>query len=433
MPTPESGSEALRKPRINASKFKEWFQEHLEKSLAKNEYTATELDRYMALALAIRGRLFELWMRSQDTYYEEDAKRVYYLSMEFLMGRTLGNSLLNLGLDGECKQAMQELSYEVEVLQEMEFDAGLGNGGLGRLAACFLDSMATLSLPGYGYGIRYEYGIFSQSIVDGYQIEKPDNWLKYGNPWEVARPQFLYPVHFYGQLNRHTNQQGKLMYQWVDHVTVMAMAYDTPIPGYGNKTVNTLRLWSAKASSEFDLNYFNEGDYIRAVQAKTESESISKVLYPSDNLLSGKELRLKQEYFFVSATLQDILRRYKKSYSTFDYFAEKTAIQLNDTHPAIAIADLMRLLVDEEGLEWDQAWHLTVESFGYTNHTVMPEALERWSVQLLEKVLPRHLQIIYDINHQFLLGIMEQFPDDFGRCVRMSIIEEAPEDRKSVV
>jgi starch phosphorylase len=411
---------------MDAQSLKWSFQDHLEFSLAKNKYTTTDFDRFMAAALVVRDRLIERWMRTQDTYYETDAKRVYYLSMEFLMGRTFGNALINLDLYEEMRKAFVELGIDLEAIADVEWDAGLGNGGLGRLAACFLDSMATLSLPGYGYGIRYEYGIFHQRIKGGYQVEQPDNWLRYGNPWEIPRPQSLYPVQFYGRVLQYTDRKGQIVNEWLDSTEVMAMAFDTPIPGYGTNTTNTLRLWSARATREFDFREFNEGDYIQAVRSKNESETISKVLYPNDNRHSGKELRLKQEYFFVSASLQDIIRRYKKAHPSFDQFADKIAIQLNDTHPAIAIAELMRLLLDAERLNWDTAWELTTACFGYTNHTVMPEALERWSVDLLGAVLPRHLQIIYEINHRFMAQVRAAHPYDDARCTRMSIIEEPP-------
>jgi len=329
----------------------------------------------------------------------------------------------------ECHKAMHKLGYDLEQIRELEWDAGLGNGGLGRLAACFLDSLASLEIPGYGYGIRYEYGIFNQKIVEGYQVEAPDNWLRYGNPWEIARPEYLYPVHFHGRVLQYKDRNNRLVNEWLDTEEVLAMAYDTPIPGYGNNTVNTLRLWSAKASRDFDFTYFNEGDYMKAVELKNDSENISKVLYPNDNVFEGKELRLKQEYFFVSATLQDIIRRYRKHHDNFDKFAERNAIQLNDTHPAIAIPELMRILVDIEGLSWEEAWEITTKTFAYTNHTVLPEALEKWTVELFEYLLPRHLQVIYEINHRFLNEVRYKYPGDEARLVRMSLIEEAPEKR----
>ena len=405
------------------------FAHHLECSLAKDEYSATPRDRYVSVALAVRDRMVERWIQTQQTYYRQDSKRVYYLSLEFLMGRTLGNALLNLGLEDAGRQAMGELGLDLEAIEATEWDAGLGNGGLGRLAACVLDSMATLALPGYGYGLRYEYGIFRQRIVGGYQVEAPDTWLRYGNPWEIGRPEYLYPVKFYGRVQEQADEQGALRQAWVDTQDVMAMAYDTPIPGYGNNTVNTLRLWAAKSTREFDLEHFNYGDYERAVMGKNQSENITRVLYPNDNFFVGRELRLRQQYFFVSATLQDILRRYRKTHATLEAFPRKTAIQLNDTHPALGVPELMRLLVDGEGLGWDAAWDITVRTFAYTNHTVLPEALERWPVSLMERVLPRHLQIIYEINHRFLRGVGERHPGDVERLRRMSLIEEGDEKR----
>ncbi|MFQ3580764.1 MAG: glycogen/starch/alpha-glucan phosphorylase [Chloracidobacterium sp.] len=409
---------------LTAQAIQRSFLDHLEFTLAKDRFSMTELDQYLALAHAIRDRMIERWLRTQDAYYRADAKRVYYLSMEFLMGRTLGNAIINLNLRDECQKALAELGYALEAIQEIEPDAGLGNGGLGRLAACFLDSMATLALPGYGYGIRYEYGIFNQQIKNGEQIEQPDNWLRYGNPWEIVRPEVIYPVHYYGEVVEYPNGKGKIFHKWVKTEKILALAYDTPIPGYGVQNVNTLRLWSSKASREFDFHHFNEGDYISAVRMKTESETISKVLYPNDSRHSGKELRLKQEYFFVSATLQDIFRRYKKTRNTFDEFSDKVSIQLNDTHPAIAIAELMRIFVDIEELPWDKAWELTRATVAYTNHTVLPEALEKWTVELLGKVLPRHLEIIYEINHKFLREVRMKYPNNESLVERVSIIEE---------
>jgi len=405
------------------------FIRHLKYSLAKDEYSATKNDRYKSIVFTTRDRLVQRWIDTQQAYYNQDAKRVYYLSLEFLMGRTLGNSLINIGLYENAFRALIDIGYNLEELREIEWDAGLGNGGLGRLAACFMDSMATLQLPGYGYGIRYEYGIFFQQIVNGYQVEIPDNWLRYGNTWEFERPEYLYPINFYGRVKQYYDENNIFKNEWIDTEQIMAMAYDTPVPGYNNNTVNTLRLWSAKSSREFDLNYFNHGDYQRAVSDKDQSEIISKVLYPNDNVFEGKELRLKQEYFFVSASLQDILRRYKKAHDSFTEFSDKAAIQLNDTHPAIAIPELMRLLIDIEGVDWDTAWDITVKTFGYTNHTILPEALENWPVTLMERLLPRHIQIIYEINRRFLEKIQEAYPGDTARMARMSIIEEG-QDRK---
>lgn len=404
--------------------LKESFANHLLYTLVKDQYSATDLDLYNSLVFTIKDQLIERWIRTQQTYYDADVKRVYYLSLEFLMGRKLGNSLINLQLLDECFQAFHELGYNLEALEEMEWDAGLGNGGLGRLAACFLDSMATMELPAYGYGIRYEYGIFHQHIHEGYQVETPDNWLRYGNPWEIVRPERLYPVKFYGRVLQYYDKHGIFRNEWIETQDVMAMAYDTPIPGYANNTVNNLRLWAAKSTREFDLEYFNHGDYIRAVEDKHRTETISKVLYPNDKVYAGKELRLKQQYFFVSATLQDVIHRYRKTHTDFDEFPDKVAIQLNDTHPAIAIPELMRILVDLYELSWEKAWNLTTRTFGYTNHTILPEALEKWSVSLMERVLPRHLQIIYEINRRFLEEVSTRFPGDLDRIRRMSLIEE---------
>ncbi|MCL2294177.1 MAG: glycogen/starch/alpha-glucan phosphorylase [Spirochaetes bacterium] len=403
---------------------------HLTYTLSKDKFSATKLDIYMSVALAVKDYLSERWSKTQRTYHNEKAKRVYYLSLEFLMGKSFLNSLVNLGLYDEFNDVVKELGSSLEEIDAAEFDAGLGNGGLGRLAACFLDSMATMELPAYGYGIRYEYGIFFQRIANGYQIETPDPWLRYGSPWEIPRPEYLYPVKFYGYVQTSTDAEGKYICEWKGFSDVMAMAYDIPIPGYKNNTVNNLRLWAAKSSRDFDLSYFNHGNYEQAVSDKVITETLSKVLYPNDNVFEGKELRLKQEYFFVSATLQDIVRRYKKSHAKdFSRFSDMNAIQLNDTHPAIAIAELMRLLIDIEGLSWDESWAITTKTFAYTNHTVLPEALERWSIGLLAKVLPRHIQIIFEINSRFLSEVAGKFPGDNNILGRMSIIEEG-EDKK---
>jgi starch phosphorylase len=418
---------AQRINQLSSKPIQESFKKHLLYTMAKDQYSATNLDLFKSLSLSVKDQLVKRWIRTQQSYYEVDAKRVYYLSMEFLMGRQLGNNLINLHLYEQAEKELSELGYDLDQLQELEWDAGLGNGGLGRLAACFLDSMATMQLPGYGYGIRYEYGIFYQHIRDGYQVETPDNWLRYGNVWEIERPEYLYSVQFYGHVVQSTNAEGKQVAEWTDTQDVMAMAYDIPIAGYGNNTVNNLRLWAAKSTREFDFEYFNHGDYIRAVQDKQKTETISKVLYPNDNVLQGKELRLKQEYFFVSATLQDVIRRYRKAHSTFAEFPEKVAVQLNDTHPAIAIPELMRILIDLNGMSWDDAWKITIATFGYTNHTILPEALEKWPVSMMESVLPRHMQIIYEINQRFLNLVSEKFPGDSDRLRRMSLIEEGPE------
>lgn len=397
---------------------------HLVFSVGKDPITATDRDWFFTLAHVVRERLIERWTATKRRYYNNDAKRVYYLSMEFLIGRSLINGVLNIGFVEEVRQACIDAGIDLDRVKEMEFDAALGNGGLGRLAACFLDSMATIGLPGYGMGIRYEYGMFNQKIEGGWQVEHPDNWLRYGNPWEFPRPEVLYPVKFHGRVVQYNDEYGHMHHRWIDSDDVMAMAYDTPVPGYGLDTVNNMRLWSAKASRDFDLKYFNEGNYIKAVEDKNESENLSKVLYPDDTTAMGRELRLKQQYFFVSASLQDILFRFHKHHDSFDELPDKVAIQLNDTHPSIAIPELMRLLVDIHHLDWDRAWNITTRTFAYTNHTLMPEALETWLVSLFESVLPRHLQIIYEINQRFLLGVMHRFPGDNELFKRMSIIDE---------
>jgi len=400
------------------------FTNHLLYSLAKDQYSATTLDRYMSLALTIRDRLIERWISTQQRYYKKDAKRVYYLSAEFLMGRALSNNLINLGMYDVARDAMKMLNLELADLLEQEVDAGLGNGGLGRLAACYLDSMATLDIPGYGYGIRYEFGMFDQEIKGGWQVEKPDEWLRLGNPWEISRPEYGVPVRFGGHVEEHGDDRGHLRVRWTGGEQVVGMPYDTPIAGYGCNTVNTLRLWRARASSDFDLSYFNEGDYEKAVLDKNRSETISKVLYPSDTKVFGKELRLKQQYFFVACSLHDIVRRHLVAYPSLENFAEKIAIQLNDTHPAIAIPELLRILVDEHAVTWDKAWEVTQASFGYTNHTLLAEALETWPVELFQRLLPRHLTIIYEINKRFLRQVKSRYPFDDARLSRMSLIDE---------
>ncbi|XP_029858300.1 LOW QUALITY PROTEIN: glycogen phosphorylase, liver form [Aquila chrysaetos chrysaetos] len=411
----------------SVAELKRSFNRHLHFTLVKDRNVATPRDYYQALAHAVRDHLVGRWLRTQQYYYEKDPKRIYYLSLEFYMGRTLQNTMVNLGLQNACDEAIYQLGLDMEELQEIEEDAGLGNGGLGRLAACFLDSMATLGLAAYGYGIRYEFGIFNQKIRDGWQVEEADDWLRHGNPWEKARPEYMLPVHFYGRVE-HAAAGAK----WVDTQVVLALPYDTPVPGYRNNTVNTMRLWSARAPNDFNLRDFNVGDYIQAVLDRNLAENISRVLYPNDNFFEGKELRLKQEYFVVAATLHDIIRRFKASKfgstesvrTVFDSFPDQVAIQLNDTHPAMAIPELMRIFVDIEKLPWNKAWDITKRTFAYTNHTVLPEALERWPVDLVEKLLPRHLQIIYEINQRHLDHIASLFPNDVDRLRRMSLIEE---------
>ena len=386
-------------------------------------------DLYMALAYTLRDIMTEKWLNTQSSYYEEEKKRVYYLSLEFLVGRSLTNSMLNLGVYDQVKTAVEDLGFELSVIVGEEEDAGLGNGGLGRLAACFMDSIATLKIPAHGYGIYYEYGLFNQQLIDGYQVESPDNWLRYGSPWTFERKQPVYPVQFYGRLSSFEDDGGNYRVRWVDTEDVVAIPCDILVPGYKNGHVVNMRLWTARASRELDLSFFSRGDYIGAVKSKVSSETISKVLYPPDSSMAGLELRLKQQYFFVAATFNDIMRRYKKKNKTFDNFNSRIAVQLNDTHPAIAIPELMRLLLDEEGLSWEKAWHICINTFAYTNHTLMPEALEKWDMEMIGRVLPRHLQIICEINQRFLDLVKLQYPGDDGRLQRMSIIEEGPVKR----
>ncbi|HEY7512008.1 MAG TPA: glycogen/starch/alpha-glucan family phosphorylase, partial [Vicinamibacteria bacterium] len=410
--------------RLDEDGIVDTFAHHMMYTVAKDEHTATDFDVYKALAHSVRDRLMERWFRTQSAYYHADARRVYYLSLEFLLGRALMNNIVNLGARDEHIAALRRLGCDLETLQEQEWDAGLGNGGLGRLAACIMDSAATLGLPFYGYGIRYEYGIFQQRIVDGAQVEFPDNWLRYGNPWEIPRPDALFPVRFYGRAE-HYLEDGLLRARWVDTQDVWAMAYDTPIAGFRNDTVNTLRLWGAKSSREFDLESFNAGEYVRAVEDKTQSENIAKVLYPPDDNYAGKELRLKQQYFFVSATLQDVLRRFlKRGARRFLELPDKVQIQLNDTHPTLAIPELMRILVDEHRVGWDEAWDLAQRVFGYTNHTVLPEALERWSGDLLHRLLPRHFQIVEEIDRRLRVAVRALPGTDEDLVRRVAILDQ---------
>jgi starch phosphorylase len=405
------------------------FASHLEYSLSKDQYTATTRDLYLALALSTRDRLIERWIKTQQKYYTADVKRVYYLSAEYLMGRLLINNLINLGMYRETCKAMQELKIDLEELVQQEPDMGLGNGGLGRLAACFLDSMATLELPAVGYGIRYEFGIFDQEIRNQRQVELPENWLRYSCPWEISHPEVIFTVHFYGRVKQVTLPDGRIQSEWADTSDVVGIPYDIPIAGYNNNTVNTLRLWSARASNEFDLNYFQHGDYLKAVEEKNISENISKVLYPSDEFYEGRELRLKQQYFFVSCSIKDIIRRYLVTHDSFEAFPDKVAIQLNDTHPALAITELMRLFMDNYGMSWEEAWDLTTRTCAYTNHTLLSEALEKWPVSLLGKLLPRHLEIVYEINRRFLRDVSIRFMRQPERLHSMSLIEEGSEKR----
>jgi len=436
--------------------FIDSFNMHLHHTLARDRYEAAAYEKFQAIAYSVRDRLIDRWIKTQQTYYQKNVKRVYYISLEFLMGRSLGNAILNIDVEKEVADALHELGLELEELRSVERDAGLGNGGLGRLAACFLDSMASLELPAMGMGLRYEFGMFNQKIEGGQQKEHPDEWLRFPNPWEFARTASLMRVGFGGSVECYT-EDGETRYTWHPAEFVEALPYDTPIPGYKNNTVNTLRLWSAQ-SNQFNLQTFNEGNYVDAVGKMEELESITKVLYPNDSSVNGKKLRLKQQYFLCSASLQDIIRRYERGndvQAAIENLAKtskvssselnleslshkvrrellmdlpnKISIQLNDTHPAIAIPELMRLLIDIYGLSWADAWNITTQVFAYTNHTLMPEALEKWSVSFFEELLPRHIQIIYEINAKFLASVWSKWPGENDRVARMSIIQEGHE------
>ena len=388
---------------------------------------ATKHDYYMALAFAVRDRMLQRWISTAAVYTKQASRTVAYLSAEFLMGPHLANNLINLGIFDPAKQCMTELGLNFEELLQQEEEPGLGNGGLGRLAACFLDSLATLEVPAVGYGIRYEFGIFQQEIVDGWQVEKTDKWLRFGNPWELVRPEWAVEVKLGGRTEQYVDERNRPRVRWVPNMTVIGVPYDTPILGYHTNTANTLRLWRSEAPESFDFAIFNTGDYYGAVNQKVASENLSKVLYPNDEQLRGKELRLEQQYFFVSCSLQDMLRILRTQKLQLDQFHEKFAVQLNDTHPAIAIAELMRLLVDEALMPWGDAWQVTSRTFAYTNHTLLPEALERWSLEVFGRILPRHLQIIQEINAQFLEEVRMRFLGDEARIARMSLIDETGE------
>ena len=403
---------------------------HFEVTLGRDELNDSNYYLYNALALTLRDRQIQSWRETRARYNSQDTKRVAYLSLEFLMGRALNNAILNADLDSETREALKEYAVDLEVIVEEEMDAGLGNGGLGRLAACFLDSCATLALPVIGYGLRYEYGMFHQRIENGRQIESPDKWLRWGNPWEIESPENTCRVKFYGRTEYVKGDDGSLEARWVDTADILAVPYDMPIPGYRNNTVNTLRLWKSEATDEFNLNEFNAGSYTDAVAAKNLAQQITMVLYPNDSSENGKVLRLRQQYFLASASLQDVLRRWvKRKGSDFSQFAQKNCFQLNDTHPTIAVAELMRLLMDEHKLSWDAAWAVTSETMAYTNHTLLPEALETWSVRMFAEMLPRILDIVYEINARFLADIARDYPGDVDRLRRMSIIAEEGEPR----
>ncbi|KAK4202833.1 family 35 putative glycosyltransferase [Triangularia verruculosa] len=426
---PEPQREAWLKHQVSGFKDKDSFESevvrHVETTLARSMFNCDESAAYSACSLAFRDRLILEWNRTQQRQTFVDSKRLYYLSLEFLMGRALDNAMLNIGSKDLAKAGLADLGFRIEDVIEQEHDAALGNGGLGRLAACFLDSLASLNYPAWGYGLRYRYGIFKQEIIDGYQVEVPDYWLEF-NPWEFPRHDVTVDIQFFGNVRKSTDENGRTVSHWEGGEIVKAVAYDVPIPGYATPSTNNLRLWSSTAASgEFDFQKFNSGDYESSVADQQRAETISAVLYPNDNLERGKELRLKQQYFWVAASLYDIVRRFKKSKRPWREFPEQVAIQLNDTHPTLAVVELQRILLDLEGLEWDEAWNIVTNTFGYTNHTVLPEALEKWSVPLIQHLLPRHLQIIYDINLYFLQSVERRFPDERELLGRVSIIEES--------
>ena len=397
---------------------------HLQHTLAQSPDTATTHDWWVSVSLAVRDRILEGMIRTQKCYTRQNVRRVYYLSLEYLMGRLLTNNMINAGILEETCQALEQLGLDCGTIKEEEVDMGLGNGGLGRLAACFLDSLATLDLPAVGYGIFYEFGLFRQEFIHGHQVEHPDSWIRFGNPWVIERADYTQKVYLYGNVEDRFDDRGNHSQVWVTDRCVYGVPYDVPIAGYDTNTVNFLRLWSSKASEDFDFQIFNQGGYVEAVREKAIGETISKVLYPNDQTESGKELRLVQQYFFVSCSLQDIIRRFHKNNNDWDAFPEKVAIQLNDTHPAVAVPELMRILMDDEGLGWDRAWELVTRTFSYTNHTLLPEALEKWSVPLFERVLPRHLNIIYEINTRHLREVEAKWPGDGGKKADLSLIEE---------
>lgn len=416
---PRSGNER--------SGLEESIRNHVRYSLCKPWETGNKRDMYLALAHAVRDRLTEKMLETESRFAGGGVKRLYYLSIEFLLGRSLGNNLLNLGILDVCAEVAKWLGVDLEEIREMECDAALGNGGLGRLAACFLDSLATMNLPGYGYGLNYEYGLFKQEVSDGYQRERPDNWLSDEWPWRIPRPDDACIVPVYGRIEHGQDLSGGYNPMWLDWQVVVGMPCDVPVVGFGGNTVNYLRLFSARPSSEFDIGIFNEGDYFKAVEQKIATETISKILYPADSFEAGKELRLVQEYFLVACALRDIVRRYLKTENCICELHDHVAIQMNDTHPSLAVAELMRMLVDEHALPWEKSWDIVTRTLAYTNHTLLPEALEKWPVRLMETVLPRHMQLIFEINHRFLQRVSEVWPEDWGRIERMSMIEEGAE------
>ena len=403
--------------------------DHLHYSVGLLPAFASPQDYYRALALTVRDRMQHRWINTSQSYFDQTRKLACYLSAEYLMGPQLGNNLINLNMEQAARTALADLGQDLDVILACEEEPGLGNGGLGRLAACYLDSLATLQCPAIGYGIRYEFGIFNQEFRDGWQAEITDKWLRYGNPWEIAKPDVAYYVNWGGRTEHYRDEAGRYCVRWLPNRVVKGTAYDTPIQGYGVNTCNTLRLWSAEAVESFDFQAFNTGDYYQAVNEKVVSETVTKVLYPNDEPEIGKRLRLGQQYFFVSCSLQDMLHLMDLAGVPVERFAQHFAVQLNDTHPSIGVAELMRLLVDERGLDWDAAWAITVDTFGYTNHTLLPEALETWPLPMFRELLPRHLEIIYEINRRFLDEVRGRFPEDDARVARMSLIGEEGEKR----
>ena len=414
---------------MDVDAFKKDIEQHLHYTLAKDKLSTTDWDNYRSVVLSVMDRLHDRWIDTQQRYYRDESKRVYYISMEFLIGRLMDNMLINLGMQDVAAEAFKEVGMDYDKVREAEVDAGLGNGGLGRLAACYLDSMATLGIPAIGYGIRYDYGIFDQEIENGWQVEKPDLWLRYGYPWGIVRPKIQHPVKFYGETTSYIDDEGREHFEWINTHDVQALAYDTPIPGYQNDVVNHLRLWKAASSHMFDLKSFNQGEYIEAVRTNLQEENISRVLYPNDKVFKGQELRLKQEYFLVSASLRDAFERFKTQFDDFRKIPEKMAIQCNDTHPNLAIPELMRLLMDEESLEWEQSWDIVTKTINYTNHTLMPEALEQWPLSLMSNLLPRHTQIIREIDRRFLNTIEVKGNGADHRKNRMRIISNEMDSR----
>jgi starch phosphorylase len=423
-------SEERRSAMNGVHTIQEAIRLHAKYTLAKRWNDKTRRDVFLATSMAVRDCLIDGILETEERYQQADAKSLYYLSMEFLVGRSLGNNLLNLGLLDVCREALLDLGVDLEEVRETEPDAALGNGGLGRLAACFLDSLATLGMPGFGYGINYEYGLFKQEIENGYQKEKPDHWRAHGSPWLIERPEEACIIPVYGRIEHVPNGDEKYHPAWTGWKVMIGVPADMPIVGYGGRSINYLRLYSAVSDEEFDMQIFNQGDYIKAVEANVAAERVSKVLYPSDSIEAGRELRLMQEYFLVACAVHDIIRRYQRNHTGFDEFPQKVTIQMNDTHPALTVAELMRVLIDEHALEWVDAWKITTATLGFTNHTLLPEALEKWSATMLERVLPRHLQIIYEINQRFSELVLARWPGDWERLRRMSIIEEG--ERKQV-